>query len=380
MKTFNVKKLAALFLSFCTFLNFFVFTVLAEDTNEANEKTELNIEVKMDGSLNNVPLSLKTEKGRFFFAKNVGPGDELSSQIIFKNTEKVTVQVAVLNIDDDSVLKGSLGDEVNLEVLLGKDLIYKGPYSKITDPLTNWIPVKPGESLIMDLYINIPKEADNRFQGAKIDATWNFGVRSNVLNGVKAKIVFKDGSEKIVEVQEKEFDYDHLVTDQEINVPEGFRIIKFTPKKVNRDGDEVEVYIKAIKDGEKTENIHKVTFIYKDESEKIIKTIIKTFPNGHKITASDLDDLDGYINLTFSEKIIEKDDEINVLVKKQSEKESVNNDSKQNNDDNNDKVKDNAASPEKVKTGDSQLFGIGLIFIGLSVLILLMKLFKQKEK
>lgn len=381
------------------------------ETNDPSEKTTLNIDVKMDGSSTSAPLSLKADKGTFYFAKNISPGDELRSEIVFKNTEKVTVQVAVLNVDDRSNLKGDLGDEIGLEVFLGKDKIYKGPYSKITDPLTNWIPVKPGEELAMDIYMNIPKELDNRFQGAKIDAEWNFGVRSNILNGVKVKIIYKDEEGKIIKTEEKEFDYDKLVTDKDITPPDGYKIIGFTPKKVTKDGDEIEVIVKksgikvefifkdkngkiikveekevpggkeieekdipvpggykivdfekkiVTKDGDKVNvtvekdndekdknNYHNVTFIYKDKNGNVIKTIVKQIPHGHQIVAGDLDNLDGYNNLTFDQKVINNDDTINVTVEK---------------------VPSLGKSPERVKTGDKTrnyaviaLCGAGLI-------------------
>lgn len=334
--------------------------VFAKDikTNDPSEKTTLNIDVKMDGSSTSAPLSLNVDKGTFYFAKNISPGDELRSEIVFKNTEKVTVQVAVLNVDDNSRLNGDLGDEIGLEVFIGKDQIYKGPYSKMTDPLTNWIPVKPGEELAMDIYMNIPKELDNRFQGAKIDAEWNFGVRSNVLNGVKVRIIYKDEDGEIIKTEEKEFDYDTLVTDKDLNLPDGYKIVSFTPKKVTKDGDEVEVIVKKAGTGAKKDNDdkntnHNVTFVYKDKSGNIIKTVVKKIPHGHQINAGDLDNISGYNNLTFDQKTINGDDTINVIVEKIPTAERI-------------------PSAERVKTGDKTknyaviaLCGAGLIGLAL---------------
>lgn len=335
-------------------------------TNEADEKTTLNIEVKMDNSSTNAPLSLEKDKIRFFFAKNISPGDELSSQIIFKNTEKVPVQVAILDIQDDSALKGDLADEINLDVVMNGDAVYSGPYSKITDPLTNWITVRTDDELVLDLYFNIPLELDNRFQGAKIDAIWNFGVRSNVLNNINTEIIYEDESGKVIKTEKKEFNYDYLVTDKDLSVPDGYKIVKFESKKVTKDGDKIKVVIRktgeASSDKDKEE--HSVTFIYKDKNGNIVKTVTKTIKHGHKIIASDLDNIDGYNNLTFEEKTIEKDDTVEVVVEKIHTKEDV---------------------KEKVKTGDEtknySMYILGLVVVGVIFYVAKnKKLFGNKNK
>ena len=237
----------------CIMIAFLTLPVFAEsekDFNLPDEKAELNLTVKMDGSSVEAPLTLKKDKVNLFMSKNTSPGDKLNSTINFTNKEKVPVQVAVLNVDDSSSLPDSAKDEINLEVSLGGDKIYSGAYSKITDPLTNWIVIKPGESIALNVEMSIPKEADNRWQGKKLASTWHFGVRSNILNAVNVKIIYKDESGKIIKTENKEFDYDHLVTAKDLNIPKGYMIFGFEPKKVTKDGDEIEVILRigSVKD------------------------------------------------------------------------------------------------------------------------------------
>lgn len=330
-----------------------------DNINEANEKTSLNLEVKMDGSRVDAPLSLKQDKESFFFAKNISPGDELKSEIVFKNTEKVTVQVAILEISDKSAFKGDLGDEIKLEVTLGKDKIYSGPYSKVTTPITNWIPIKPGEELPLNIYMDIPDELDNRFQRAKINGIWSFGVRSNVLSGVKAKIFYIDENGNIIKTEEKEFDYDHLVTADDLVPPDGYGLANFEPVKVTKTGDNIKVNIKKIG------NTVKIKINYTDKNEKIIKTEERVFPYNYELTEKDLKLPDGYGTNNFkSTKLTKNGEIINIELKK---------------------LNNNASIKENIKTGDTNsvpkgiLFLLGAVIISACLLFFLKKTNKQNK-
>lgn len=342
-----------------------------DNTNQAKEETSLGLEVKMDGSKTDAPLSLKQDKESFFFAKNISPGDELKSEIVFKNTEKVTVQVSILEISDRSAFKGDLGDEIKLEVILGKDKIYSGPYSKVTTPITNWIPIKPGEELPLKIYMNVPDELDNRFQGAKINGVWSFGVRSNILSGVKANISYIDENGNVIKTEEKEFDYDHLVTIDDLTPPNGYGLTKFDPVKVTKNGDNVKVNVKKIG------NTIKVKINYTDKDGNIIKTDEKEFPYNHELREKDLNLPNGYKINSFKLIKLTKDGEIiNILVEK------INNNSSNNSNNTSDILN----KKEKVKTDDAKsvpkgiLFLLGAVIISACLLFSLKKTNKQNNK
>lgn len=146
------------------------------------EEQTLNVEVGIDKTLE-VPLTINAEHDIFYNCTNFGPGDTLKAKIIFKNTSTEDIQVAVVDVVNqltDDAKAVALLDELELQLSVDGELNYKGIHSKVTSPVTNWITVKPGEELPMDIVINMPKTADNKFQNANMLVKWVFQTRADV--------------------------------------------------------------------------------------------------------------------------------------------------------------------------------------------------------
>lgn len=131
-----------------------------------------------------VPLTTKVSTNEFFFNGNINPGDTLDANILFENTsEKDIVQITISDIknllgDDDLAL--DLLDELNLTIKADDRIIYQGKHSKTTSPVIGWIPIKPSETLVVNISVDFPKDADNRYQNAPLHVKYIFESRIDI--------------------------------------------------------------------------------------------------------------------------------------------------------------------------------------------------------
>ena len=133
-----------------------------------------------------VPLTTKVSTNEFFFNGNINPGDILDANILFENTsEEDRIQITISEIknllgDDDLALE--LLDELELTIKADDKIIYKGPHSKTTTPVIGWIEVNPGETIIVNISVYFPKEADNTYQNAPLNVKYVFESRIDIPN------------------------------------------------------------------------------------------------------------------------------------------------------------------------------------------------------
>lgn len=150
--------------------------------NSSDQSTSLDVEVGIDKKLE-VPLTVDAKTDVFYNCPNINPGDTMKSTVIYKNTSKEDVQVAITDVlnqltEDKKAIM--LLDLLELKVYINGELAYQGPHSKVTTPLTNWITLKGGESIKMDIEIYFPKEADNTYQNSNMKVKWVFEARADV--------------------------------------------------------------------------------------------------------------------------------------------------------------------------------------------------------
>lgn len=151
--------------------------------NSVDEQTTLFVEVGMDKTLE-IPLKLEAGKDAFYMCANINPGDTMKAKVVFKNDSDVEdAQVSVtdvINLLPDDIKAVALLDLLRLKISVDGSPLYEGPHSKITNPVTNWIPIPKGETIDIDIEIYFPKEADNTYQNANMKVKWVFEARGDI--------------------------------------------------------------------------------------------------------------------------------------------------------------------------------------------------------
>lgn len=146
------------------------------------EVNSLTLETNINKTLE-IPLTLEASTETFYINGNIDPGDTLSADILFINESEEDIQVRIADVTDQLGTTDSqaLLDVMDLTITVAGSPIYKGKHSQVTSPLTQWMTLKGGEALNMNVNIELPLwETDNRYQGSDMRVKYVFEARADV--------------------------------------------------------------------------------------------------------------------------------------------------------------------------------------------------------
>lgn len=125
-----------------------------------------------------VPLNTKVSTNEFYFNGNINPGDTLDANILFENTSKEdSIKITISEIinllgDDDKAI--DLLNELQLIISVDEKVIYKGSHGKTTAPVIGWIELPANDSIVVNIAVYFPKEADNTYQDSPLKVKYVF--------------------------------------------------------------------------------------------------------------------------------------------------------------------------------------------------------------
>lgn len=160
-----------------------MFALMPTTVVHADDAENLKLETGIDKTLE-VPLTLKGSTETFYMNGNINPGDVLNASIKFTNTSTEEIQVNIASITNnlaDDKTATALLDLLELKITVNDSPIYKGIHSKVTNPVTGWMPLAAGQSMTIDVEITLPKySVDNTYQAADMNVKWVFEARADV--------------------------------------------------------------------------------------------------------------------------------------------------------------------------------------------------------
>lgn len=160
---------------------FFIFLLMISLFPQASFASGLELTAEFKEG-QTVPLTLKSSVAKVSVSETLGPGDEVESEIKFKNPSNKPIQVTIADIevqsksrDSDKFLKA-----IELEIKEGSGTVYKGSFQKITSPVINYINLQPKEEKKIIIFHRLPKDLDNSYQGSSLKTNWVFEARADV--------------------------------------------------------------------------------------------------------------------------------------------------------------------------------------------------------
>lgn len=146
-----------------------------------NEETDLegpNLEItaNYDTSIE-MPLFLEASTNVFYCNANLTPGDTAKSSVVMKNISKEPISISITEIENmlpDDPKANLLLDILELTIDVDGEAFYQGKHSELAAPFMPYIEIAPGEDITLNISMSFPREADNRYQGAKYKMRWVF--------------------------------------------------------------------------------------------------------------------------------------------------------------------------------------------------------------
>lgn len=161
-------------------VNSIQMTVFASDffNNDESELVGPNLEVtaNYDTSIE-MPLSLEASSNVFYCNANLAPGDTAKSSVVMKNISKEPISISITEIENmlpDDPKANLLLDVLELTIDVDGEAFYQGKHSELAAPFMPYIEVAPGKDITLNISMSFPREADNRYQGAKYKMRWVF--------------------------------------------------------------------------------------------------------------------------------------------------------------------------------------------------------------
>lgn len=163
------------FLVFLLLFSFLVTPVKAAPAGDGDTEATLEITGERVGG----KFTLSANDLSFFSLENAAPGDTWNGTIKLINKASGRLEVCVHSIVNNLVDDRALFNELDLKISFpeGKGTIYNGSYSGTDTPVTDYFPLKQGESRILNVEVSMPVTAGNEFQGTSMDSTWYFDAR-----------------------------------------------------------------------------------------------------------------------------------------------------------------------------------------------------------
>ena len=134
------------------------------------------ISATFDGALHLSPKDVT-----FSSENDIGPGDAYTSNILFRNSTKQTVQFSLGNI-----LNALTDNPKSLEMLGGLDVsitidgkeVYSGTYDKALGLSSDWFTVGAGGQIPVQVSYAMPAGNDNRYQSLTYKVSYMFNART----------------------------------------------------------------------------------------------------------------------------------------------------------------------------------------------------------
>lgn len=155
-------------------------TVSASDFFGADESTldgpNLEITANYDASIE-MPLSLEASSNIFYCNANLSPGDVAKSSVVMKNISSEPISVSITEIENmlpEDPKANLLLDVLELTIDVDGEAYYQGKHSELAAPFMPYVEIAPGKEVNLNISMAFPREADNRYQGAKYKMRWVF--------------------------------------------------------------------------------------------------------------------------------------------------------------------------------------------------------------
>lgn len=155
-------------------------TVSASDFFGSEESVldgpNLEITANYDTSIE-MPLSLEASSSVFYCNANLSPGDVAKSSVAMKNISKEPISVSIIEIENmlpDDPKANLLLDVLELTIDVDGEAFYQGKHSELAAPFMPYVEIAPGKEVNLNISMSFPREADNRYQGAKYKMRWVF--------------------------------------------------------------------------------------------------------------------------------------------------------------------------------------------------------------
>lgn len=180
-----ITKIASLMLSSALAICSLSMPIAASfsPTSEESEISapNLTISANVDSELK-LPLSLDSSSPVFYCNANLSPGDTATSNVIIENVSDTPIKVSITNIEnmlpDDDKAKMLL-DILELKIVLNDEVYYQGKHSELSAPFMPYVEIAPHKSTILNVSMKFPREADNKYQGAKYKMRWEFNAMAD---------------------------------------------------------------------------------------------------------------------------------------------------------------------------------------------------------
>lgn len=116
-----------------------------------------------------------TSSGTLFDEKDMKPGESWSTEILMSNSGSRSMEICVKEILSDST-DTQLADLLQLKITdEAGSVIYEGPYSGTTAPVTPVIKLAGGEETRLKVEVTLPGDkAGNAQGGLSLESTWTF--------------------------------------------------------------------------------------------------------------------------------------------------------------------------------------------------------------
>lgn len=120
-----------------------------------------------------------TGEGVIFTKDGLCPGDVWISQIELKNLGRKRMDVSLCEIQNNTEDDSVVFDLLKLEIKKGEETLYSGPYGGLVQDqqkqnLFSLLPVAGGETVILDVQVEMPADVGNAIMGHSMDSTWIF--------------------------------------------------------------------------------------------------------------------------------------------------------------------------------------------------------------
>ena len=158
----------------------FSIPAYATDFFESSESTlngpNLEITANYDSKIE-MPLSLEASSEVFYCNANLAPGDIAKSTVVMKNVSDQPISVSITEIENmlpEDTKANMLLDILNLTIDVDGEEFYQGKHSELSAPFMPYVKIEPGKEINLNITMSFPREADNRYQGAKYKMKWSF--------------------------------------------------------------------------------------------------------------------------------------------------------------------------------------------------------------
>lgn len=152
-------------------------------TSADNDAPNLTVSAGFDSKIT-LPLTLDASSPTFNYNANLSPGDTTKSNIILENQSDVPIKISISNIEnmlpEDEKAKMLL-DVLELTINIEDEVYYQGKHSELSVPFMPYVTIEPHKDLVLTVSMKFPREADNRYQGAKYKMRWVFDATAEPL-------------------------------------------------------------------------------------------------------------------------------------------------------------------------------------------------------